>query len=85
MQEGKNITVKEGNREQILLVCPTDTKDEQDYLIEAEIEKTKNYLKKKPPKEKSKLSKSDQAGMIKEFIEFKERNKTGTGNNKKYW
>lgn len=59
--------VKEGSREMTVVIPQSGDKSYDDYLEEAEREKTAEQLKKKPPKPKATMSKEDVAGMLKEF------------------
>jgi hypothetical protein len=73
----RRFTVKENNQEQTVVIPETGDKSYDDYLEEAEREKTSNELKKKPPRPEPTLSKKDIAGMLKEHREFRERKKRG--------
>ncbi len=82
--EIKRIEVKEGNKQMDVFI-PQDPKDHSynEYLEEAEIEKTREQLKKRPDKPVSKRSKGDIATELKERGEFNKRRKSDSP--KKYW
>lgn len=80
----KTITVTEGERTMDVLIPQTNDKEYNDYLEVAEKEKTADELRKQPPKEKSKLSKSEKVEAIKEINEKRKRKKYGSGNPKYY-
>jgi hypothetical protein len=84
MASGQNIEVTENGRTQILIVPPMKDKLHQDAIIQEEIQKTREELRKKPPKEKSKLSKKEIGGQLKEFNDWRKKKERGTGN-RKYW
>ncbi len=72
--EIKKVTVEEsGKKVDILIPQDPDDHSYNEYLEEAEIEKTKDQLKKRPDKPKSKHSKEDITGALKEYQEFVKR------------
>lgn len=79
----KTITVKHENKEMTVIIPATGDKSYDDYLEVAEREKTLNELKKRPDKPISKISKEDKSGVLKEFLEF--RNRKRKGDMKKYY
>jgi len=82
MGKGKQFKVKHENKEMEVIIPDTGDAGEMAYLEEAEREKTLTDLKKKPPREESKLSKGDRAEAIKEWRDHVARKKAGT---KKYF
>jgi len=79
----RNFTVKHEDKEMQVIIPDSGDKSYDDYLESAEREKTLDQLKKSSPREKSKLSREDIRGNLKEFIEFKNRKKENV--NKKYY
>lgn len=75
--EFKKIEIKEGDKEMDVFI-PQDPKDKSynEYLEQAEVEKTKDQLRKRPPKPKSKVSKEEVSGELKERAEFDRRRKS---------
>jgi len=73
----KEITIKHEDKEMTVLIPQSKDKSYDDYLEVAEREKTLDELKKRPAKVKSKESKEDIAGALKEYTEFKNRMKNG--------
>lgn len=65
--------VKEGDRERTVIIPDTGDKAENEYLEEAEREKTAGELKKLPPRPQRKVSKEDVGGALKEYGEFLKR------------
>ena len=65
--------VKYGNKEMQVIIPDTGDRAENAYLEEAEREKTLEQLRKKPPREETKLSKDEQADAIKEYSIFRRR------------
>jgi len=78
----RNFTVKEGDHEMTVVIPESDDTSYDDYLEEAEREKTSAQLKKKPPKPEPKVSKEDLAGIAREKLLFRERRQIGS---KKYY
>jgi len=73
----KSFTVKHENKEMQVIIPSTGDTSYDNYLEEAEREKTLDQLKKSPGKSTSKVSKEDKAGALKEYIEFKNRKRRG--------
>lgn len=73
----KRKVIREGDREMILIIPQTGDLSYDAYLEEAETEKTKDQLKKKPPKPIATMSKKDVAGALKEYFEWLRRKKSG--------
>ncbi len=73
MKKPKMVTVKHEDKEMQVIIPDTGDKAENQYLEEAEREKTLDQLKKKPAREKSKLSEEDKVAAIKEIQAFKKR------------
>ena len=71
--EIKKITVKANDKEMDVFIPQSGDKSYDDYLEEAETEKTENELRKKPPRPESKMSKQEIGGALKEYQEFKKR------------
>ncbi len=63
-------TIKEGDRERIVVIPDTGDKQENEYLEVAEREKTANELRKLPPRPVRKTSKAEVGGALKEYREF---------------
>ena len=84
MEKGVNVTVKENNREMVIIIPPMSDKSHQQALIEEEVAKTKEQLRKKPPRvEHTPEQKKEFSGAMKEKLEYLNRKKKGTG--KRYW
>ena len=79
----RQFTIKEGDHEMDVVIPESGDKAYDDYLEQAEREKTSEQLKKKPPKPPSKVSKEDLAGIAMEKLEFKGRKRRG--NIRKYY
>ena len=74
----RRFTVRENNREQQVIIPETGDKSYDDYLEQAEREKTTEQLRKAPPRpELTPSQKRDIGGAIKEFNEFKKRKERG--------
>ena len=73
--------IKESGREMTLIIPPTGDKVWDRELEEAEVEKTRDELRKMPPRPQGK-SKEEVAGALKEYSQFIKRQKNGT---KKYF
>jgi len=69
----KVLKVKHEDNEMTVIIPDTGDKKEMEYIEAAEREKTLNQLKKKPKREKSKVSNEDKAGVIKEFQLYREK------------
>ncbi len=69
--------VRQGDREMTIIIPRTGDKSYDEYLEEAEREKTEDQLKKKPPKPKSTIPRDQIAGSLREFREFLERKRKG--------
>jgi len=67
-------TVKEGNREMQVIIPKSGDSSYDEYLEEAEREKTADELKKNQKPEAT-MSKADVAGALREYAEFKRRGK----------
>lgn len=78
MAKAKQFTVKHEDKEMQVIIPETGDKSYDDYLEEAEREKTLDQLKKKPPREKSKLSKEEQAVAIKDWRKYLDQKETRT-------
>ena len=74
----KQFTVKHEDREMQVIIPDTGDKVEMEALEEIEREKTLDELKKKPKREKSKVSKEDKAGAIKDWRRYLDGKKTRT-------
>ncbi len=74
--EIKEYNVKVGDEQMDVFIPQSDDHSYNEYLEVAEIEKTKEQLKKRPPKEKGKASKSDISEVLKEKREFSRRKKS---------
>jgi len=78
-------TVKEGEHEMEVVIPRSGDLLYDRYLEEAEREKTKEQLRKKPPKvPATPQSKQDLAEATREMLEYRNRKKYGTGNKKYY-
>lgn len=75
--EIKKITVREGEHSMDVFIPQSDDRSYNDYLEEAEREKTSDELRKKPPKPPQKISDKDMGAQLREYQEFKERKKRG--------
>ena len=79
----KKITVDEGDKSQEVFIAMTpEEANDRSYvsdLVEGTVEKTKDQLKKKLPREKSKLSKQDQVESIKDVKKFNDAKKSRLG------
>jgi hypothetical protein len=75
-------TVKENGREQTVIIPPTGDRSYDDYLVEAEYEKTTKELRSKPPPEKSKLARSEVSERLREYRDYNKRRASGS---KKYF
>lgn len=73
----RKIKVEVGDKSMEVLIPESGDKSYDDYLEEAEREKTAEQLRKQPPKPKSKVSKEDIASAIKERMEFDKRKRRG--------
>tara|TARA_R100001530_G_C4187372_1_gene121184 strand:+ start:183 stop:437 length:255 start_codon:yes stop_codon:yes gene_type:complete len=77
----KRFTVKEGDREQEVLIVGTEEemkdKSQMDYLEKAYKEKTAEQLRNMPSKPKSSKSKKEISGALKEYYEYKKRKQSG--------
>lgn len=78
MAKAKQFTVKHEDKEMQVIIPDTGDRQEMDYLEEAEREKTLDQLKKKPSKQKSRLSKEEQADAIKDWRKYLDQKKTRT-------
>jgi hypothetical protein len=83
----KKFTVEENGKKVDVVIGMTEeeSKDKSyvDYLTEGYTEKTKEQLRKQPPRPESKVIDSDRRGAIKEAIEYRKRVQSGGG--KKYF
>ena len=79
--EIKTFKVKEGNREQTVIIPKTGDKSYDDYLEEAEREKTSEQLKKNQ-RPQSTVPREQVVGALREFHNFIQRKKEG---GKKYY
>ncbi len=68
-------TVKENGREMEVVIPLSGDFSYDRYLHEAEEEKTRDQLRKREPKPKSKMSKQDMAQLGRELLEYKNRKK----------
>jgi len=75
--EVREFTVKEGEHEMTVVIPESDDKSYDDYLEQAEREKTSAQLKKKPPKPTPKISDKDLSNIAREKLEFRERKRRG--------
>lgn len=66
-------TVKEGDREMRVIIPGTGDKSYDEYLEQAEREKTRDQLQKLPPKPVRKTSKKEVGEALKEYREFLRR------------
>ena len=73
----KKIKVAESGSEMNVFIPETGDKSYDDYLEEAETEKTKDQLKKKARKSKTIVSQEQIGGAIKEYQEWVRRKKRG--------
>jgi len=71
------INVEENGRKMTVVIPDTGDKSYTDYLVEAETEKTREQLRKKPAKPEPTASKDDIAGALREYREYKNRRKSG--------
>lgn len=70
----ETITVKEGEKEMIVLIPQSDDRSYNQYLREAEIEKTKKQLSQRPIKARlTEAQRREAAGALKEYAEFMRR------------
>lgn len=74
--EVKKITVKEGEHQMDVFIPQSGDTSYDNYLEEAEREKTSEELKKKPPKPPQKVSDKEMGAQLREYHEFKERKGT---------
>jgi len=79
----KKIIVTENNRQMEVFIPETGDKKYDEAIEQAEREKTAEQLRKMPAKPKSNISNKDRAGAIKEYIEFRNRQRRGA--TKKYY
>jgi 23S rRNA maturation mini-RNase III len=70
------ILVEENGKQMEVFLPNTGDAGYDKELKESYIAKTKEQLRKRPVKEVSKKSKEEQSGALKEFIEFRNRQKT---------
>ncbi len=82
MVEIKNVVVKENNHEMQVFIPQTGDKSYDDYIEEAEIEKTRDELRKKPHL-KSNKSKEDIKKALKELSDYRRRKRENV--NRKYF
>lgn len=75
MEVKKVIVEESGKKMDVFIPQDPDDHSYNEYLEEAEVEKTKDQLKKSPDKPTSKYSKEDIAGALKEHQEFVKRQK----------
>ncbi|MCW4051509.1 MAG: hypothetical protein NWE89_17445 [Candidatus Bathyarchaeota archaeon] len=75
--EIKQFRVKEGEHEMDVFIPQSGDKSYDDYLEEAEREKTSDELRKKTPKPPQKISDKDMGAQLREYQEFKERKERG--------
>lgn len=78
----RKLIVQEGGREMTILIPESGDKSHDDYLEEAELEKTKDELKKNP-KPKSIMPRGQIIGALKEYYEYLQRKKRD--DTKKYY
>ena len=71
------ITVEHEGRSMDVIIPETGDKEYDNALIEWQKEKTLNDLKKRPKKPPMKVSKEDRQGAMKEYNEFRNRQKRG--------
>ena len=69
--EIKRITVKEGEHETDIFIPQSEDRGYNEYLAEAETEKTSNELRKKPPKPEQKVSDKEMGELLRERAEWK--------------
>ena len=79
--EIKRITVKEGEHETDIFIPQSEDRGYDEYLAEAETEKTSNELRKKPPKPEQKVSDKEMGELLRERAEWKQNR----GLNRKYF
>jgi len=76
------IIVKENGRERTIFLPNTGDRSYDEALREAYVEKTRDELRKMPPKEKGNMSRQDIKEYLRERREFNEYKKRGS---KKYF
>ncbi len=83
-QEGIHDFIVEGNGHKMRVIIPkSDDRSYDDYLIQAETEKTQNELRAKPPATSPKPGSREALGeLLKERQEFNKRRARGS---RKYW
>ncbi len=69
--------VRHGDKEMTVIIPRTGDKSYDEYIEEAEREKTADQLKKAPPKPKSTIPREQVAGALREFREYLERKRKG--------
>ena len=79
--EIKKITVKEGEHETDVFIPQSGDTSYDNYLEEAEREKTSNELRSKPPKPPQKITDKEMGAMLREHAEWKQKR----GINKRYF
>tara|TARA_Y100000310_G_scaffold144390_1_gene143648 strand:+ start:20889 stop:21164 length:276 start_codon:yes stop_codon:yes gene_type:complete len=84
MEKPNVFTVKHEDKEMQVIIPDTGDKSENEFLEVAEREKTLDQLKKRPAREKSKLSGEDRAGAIKEYNDWKKQRESRTINPRYY-
>jgi len=68
-------------RERIIMIPGAGLLDRShyDYIVEAEVEKTKDELRKMGPKPVARLSRQEVAGALREFISWRNKKKADPG------
>lgn len=75
--ETHKVVVSENGREQTIVVPKSDDKAYDDYIIEAETEKSRNELRKLPPKVVRREARETLAEQIKEYKAYTQRKQEG--------
>jgi hypothetical protein len=75
-----SITVKEGDKEQkVNILMAEDEYNDisyRDYLKQGATERTQEQLRKKKPKEESRFTAAERSGVLKEYNEYNNRQKS---------
>lgn len=74
--EINKFTVKEGNKEMLVVIPKTGDKSYDDYLESSEREKTADQLRKRPDKPAPRASREEVSGALREYNEFKYRQRS---------
>ena len=84
MKQVEEVTVREGDHETTLIIPKSDDRQYDEYIKEAEIEKTREQLRNKPPRKSDPEKTKVLAEHIKEYQERLRRKQEHAGSKKYY-